>query len=325
MAKIDPNEAKVLEKAIKSANIAGKNRKRAWEMLRKSGLEAALEFVDSCDKVIALQAPVPYAIWGEAQIDRETLKQMDLAAQLPVAVKGALMPDAHVGYGLPIGGVLATDNAIIPYAVGVDIACRMRLTIFDANEKVLAGQKDRLKHALLQETRFGAGAQFEKGERSEHAVLDDPNWQATAFLRGLYQRGVNQLGSSGGGNHFVEWGLFSIDVPDAQLGIEEAGTYLALLSHSGSRGVGYAIANHYSKLATSESPGLPREVQHLAWIALDSGIGPGILAVDAACGSLCGGQSCGDSPAGGQSGGPQAAGRDRKSSQFRLDRASRGP
>jgi hypothetical protein len=53
------------------------------------------------------------------------------------------MPDAHVGYGLPIGGVLATDNPVIPYAVGVDIACRMKLTVYDRKANTLAGQRDR--------------------------------------------------------------------------------------------------------------------------------------------------------------------------------------
>jgi tRNA-splicing ligase RtcB len=61
--------------------------------------------------------------------EAEAVKQMANACALPVAVAGALMPDAHVGYGLLIGGVLATDKAVIPYAVGVDIACRMKLTV----------------------------------------------------------------------------------------------------------------------------------------------------------------------------------------------------
>ncbi len=56
---------------------------------------------------------------------------MERACLLPVAVAGALMPDAHVGYGLPIGGVLATENTVIPHAVGVDIACRMKMTGLD--------------------------------------------------------------------------------------------------------------------------------------------------------------------------------------------------
>ena len=63
-------------------------------------------------------------------------QQMNLAMRLPVTVGGALMPDAHAGYGLPIGGVLATDNAVIPYAVGVDIGCRMSLTVFDAGSRL---------------------------------------------------------------------------------------------------------------------------------------------------------------------------------------------
>ena len=71
--------------------------------------------------------PAPYKVWGEG-IDELAFDQIRQAMRLPVAVSGALMPDAHVGYGLPIGGVLATDNAVIPYAVGVDIACRMRLS-----------------------------------------------------------------------------------------------------------------------------------------------------------------------------------------------------
>ncbi len=63
-------------------------------------------------------APVKYKQWGEG-LEHEAVMQMEKACLLPVAVAGALMPDAHVGYGLPIGGVLATDNAVIPYAVGV--------------------------------------------------------------------------------------------------------------------------------------------------------------------------------------------------------------
>ena len=69
---------------------------------------------------------------------------MKNACKLPVAVSGALMPDAHVGYGLPIGGVLATKDAVIPYAVGVDIACRMKLTVLDLPVSALADDQARL-------------------------------------------------------------------------------------------------------------------------------------------------------------------------------------
>ena len=77
--------------------------------------------------------PLFYPIWGREAIDDESLAQMNNAMRLPVSLAGALMPDAHVGYGLPIGGVLATDNAVIPYAVGVDIACRMRISIYEVS------------------------------------------------------------------------------------------------------------------------------------------------------------------------------------------------
>jgi RNA-splicing ligase RtcB len=91
--------------------------------------------------------PAPWRQWGEG-LEREAVKQMSNACALPIAVAGALMPDAHVGYGLPIGGVLATDNSVIPYAVGVDIACRMKLTVYDRKANTIAGQRDRLANVI---------------------------------------------------------------------------------------------------------------------------------------------------------------------------------
>ena len=69
--------------------------------------------------------PLPYHAWGEAGVDDAARLQMETALRLPVAAGGALMADAHVGYGLPIGGVLAVREAVIPWAVGLDIACRL--------------------------------------------------------------------------------------------------------------------------------------------------------------------------------------------------------
>ena len=82
------------------------------------------------DRFRPRESDAPYRIWG-SDLEAEALAQMRNACKLPVAVSGALMPDAHVGYGLPIGGVLATKNAVIPYAVGVDIACRMKMSVLD--------------------------------------------------------------------------------------------------------------------------------------------------------------------------------------------------
>src|SRR3989304_5301146 len=76
------------------------------------------------------QRGAPWRQWG-TDIDEQSIAQMREACALPVAVRGALMPDAHLGYGLPIGGVLAVRNAVIPFAVGVDIAFRMRVRVLD--------------------------------------------------------------------------------------------------------------------------------------------------------------------------------------------------
>jgi len=213
--------------------------------------------------------PVPFRIWGEQFIDEASTEQMEDAARLPIAVKGALMPDAHVGYGLPIGGVLATEGAVIPYAVGVDIACRMRMTIFSEKGSAIQGQRGRLEKVLKEETRFGAGVEWSASERGDHEVLDDSAWAADDLLRRLKDKAYKQLGTSGSGNHFVEWGVFDLPEADDQLGLQ-AGSYLALLSHSGSRGAGYQIANHYSRLAMDLHPELDKSVKHLAWLDLDS-------------------------------------------------------
>src|SRR5271156_763260 len=113
--------------------------------------------------------PVKYRQWGEG-LEHDAVIQMEKACLLSVSVAGALMPDAHVGYGLPIGGVLATDNVVIPYAVGVDIACRMKMTVLDIPVRDLEQKQDRLTRAIEAETRFGIGAYFK--ERRAHAVLD---------------------------------------------------------------------------------------------------------------------------------------------------------
>lgn len=174
------------------------------------------------------------------------------------------MPDAHVGYGLPIGGVLGTDNAVIPYAVGVDIACRMKMSVLDLPLSALTEQTDRLKSALSKETRFGIGATFKK--RRQHRVMDE-DWSFSAIVAQLKDKAWSQLGTSGSGNHFVEFGTLSLERDELGLA---AGVYLALLSHSGSRGTGNLVATHYSKLAMNRHPELPRELMHLAWLGLDS-------------------------------------------------------
>ncbi|MBN2375188.1 MAG: RtcB family protein [Sedimentisphaerales bacterium] len=209
------------------------------------------------------QQPARYRSWGSG-FEPDSVGQMENACQLPISVAGALMPDAHVGYGLPIGGVLGTDNAVIPYAVGVDIACRMKMSVLDLPLSALTEQTDRLKSALSKETRFGIGATFKK--RRQHRVMDE-DWSFSAIVAQLKDKAWSQLGTSGSGNHFVEFGTLSLERDELGLA---AGVYLALLSHSGSRGTGNLVATHYSKLAMNRHPELPRELMHLAWLGLDS-------------------------------------------------------
>jgi tRNA-splicing ligase RtcB len=223
-------------------------------------------------EVALRDAPLDYAVWGVEQIDAEAQHQMQRALRLPVAVAGALMPDAHVGYGLPVGGVLATGESVIPYAVGVDIACRMRLSIYPQSPIVLGQRAAQFKKALIEETRFGMNGKWEQYDRPQHAVLDDPAWDATRLLKSLKTKAAQQIGTSGSGNHFVEWGTFWLYDDDAQLGLK-AGRYLALLSHSGSRGVGFKIANTYTDIAQRLHPGLEKEVQYLAWLPLSAEAG----------------------------------------------------
>jgi tRNA-splicing ligase RtcB len=216
------------------------------------------------------ESPAPYRVWGEG-LEKGALDQMAAAVRLPVAVRGALMPDAHQGYGLPIGGVLATENAVIPYAVGVDIACRMKLSVFEIPGDQLKRLNERLINALNRETLFGTGAGFQKP--LQHDVLD-ADWSVTKITQHVFDKARKQLGSSGSGNHFVEFGILTISNAhgSASFGSQvlDPGTYLSLLSHSGSRGAGAQVASHYSRLARDLHPEFPPELSYLSWLDLNA-------------------------------------------------------
>jgi tRNA-splicing ligase RtcB len=209
-----------------------------------------------------------YVIYGAEGIEAGALKQMDVAMRLPITVGGALMPDAHQGYGLPIGGVLATQNAVIPYAVGVDIGCRMSMSLYAIPPDILTTQPAQLKKLLLDNTRFGT-ATFKNPQ--DHAIMERNEFADIAVAKGLKDRAFRQLGSSGGGNHFVEFGTVDLHDPENEFSLP-AGSYLAVLSHSGSRGLGASIAGHYTKVAM-ESCRLPQEARHLAWLDLNTEAG----------------------------------------------------
>ncbi|MBI2297336.1 MAG: RtcB family protein [Armatimonadetes bacterium] len=226
--------------------------------------------------------PVPHSVWGRDLLDEATLEQFDRACRLPVAVRGAQMPDGHVGYGLPIGGVLATRGAVIPYAVGVDIAGRMRLSIYDEAPELIGRDRRRLQGALMRQTRFGIGAHFEAGERRLHPMLDDPAWREVPILAEHKDKAWSQLGTSGSGNHFAEFGELTCEhgLPELDLA---PGRYLALLSHSGSRGLGSDVASFYTDVAMGRCK-LPSEARHLAWLPLDTDAGASYWRAMTLCG-----------------------------------------
>lgn len=211
------------------------------------------------------QNGIPFNVFGGEHIEQGAMHQMYTAAKLPIAVAGALMPDAHSGYGLPIGGVLATENAVIPYGVGVDIGCRMCLSIFDIDPKELIQREACFTRELNEATLFGSGAQFKQA--ADHEVMENKAFYELPLLKNLHGKAWKQLGSSGSGNHFVEFGIVDIKEKDPVLGVE-AGAYLGLLSHSGSRALGANIANHYTKIAKHKRR-LPGEASNLAWLTMD--------------------------------------------------------
>lgn len=215
--------------------------------------------------------PKAYSAYGLDQIEEGARKQMEVAMQLPVTVAGALMPDAHQGYGLPIGGVLATKNAIIPYGVGVDIGCRMALSVYDITEDFYFTNEDKFKRELIAHTKFGAGHGFHGKYKADHSVLENTVFNENPFVKNLKDKAWSQLGSSGGGNHFVEFGIMEFAQDDAILNIPK-GKYVALLTHSGSRGMGATIAGHYTKLAKDVCK-LPDVAKNLAYLDMNTQLG----------------------------------------------------
>jgi tRNA-splicing ligase RtcB (3'-phosphate/5'-hydroxy nucleic acid ligase) len=223
---------------------------------------------DSFDAYELKDLATEFSVFGQKNIELNAIKQMEVVMRLPVVEKGALMPDAHQGYGLPIGGVLATKNAVLPYGVGMDIGCRMAISILDLPASYIHMKSYEIRKALIERTHFGNDGGLEG--IGEHEILDHPDFRSTELLRRLHAKAVKQLGSSGSGNHFVEFGVVEVmetnrlDIPP--------GSYAAILSHSGSRSLGANIAQHYTEVAMKRCR-LPKEARHLAWLNVDTDAG----------------------------------------------------
>lgn len=206
-----------------------------------------------------------FTIYGGEMIEKEALEQMETAMQLPITLKGALMADAHSGYGLPIGGVLAARNAVVPFGVGMDIGCRMCLSVYDLPPAFIENNRDKLKKILVGNTRFG---QDEFPGKKEHEIFDRKEFKEIPFLRGMKDKAYHQLGTSGHGNHFVDFGIVKIPSENKQIGLKK-GEYFGILSHSGSRNFGASIAHHYTRIAKGKCR-LPKGAVNLAWLDLDT-------------------------------------------------------
>ncbi len=273
----------VPESCVKSAIGAVQNVTRNPEMRKKELRERIVQVLEAPDDFLEDEdfgafardlledrnferpKPISYRTWGD-DIDQGAHDQMKQACAVPGAVGAALMPDAHIGYGLPIGGVLATEGVVIPYAVGVDIACRMKLSVLDLPVESMSEQFDRFRDSLQRGTRFGIGSAHER--RQQHPVMD-LDWTVSRVTRERKDLAWKQLGSSGSGNHFVEFGKLTLAERDEDLQLD-AGEYLALLSHSGSRGTGAAVCSTYSNIARARLPKRFDDLAYLAWLSLDS-------------------------------------------------------
>lgn len=176
----------------------------------------------------------PYKIFAN-MLEEEALRQFESAMQQPFVVKGALMPDAHAGYSLPIGAVIATDGVVVPAWVGYDIGCGMCAlpTSFDANavrSNARAIFDDIYKSVPVGFCHNQSDTEWPEGEQLPR----------TAATQAIFDKnGLRQIGSLGGGNHFAE------------VGVDEIGMVWIII-HSGSRGIGHSVASHYMRLASGD-------------------------------------------------------------------------
>jgi len=261
----------VLIKAIEAMDLHRKQAKSIVRSIMKNPEaylgdedwgEVATLLMPPEDKMIELNTDsCPITIYGKHMIEEGALDQIEIASRLPISVKAAIMPDGHQGYGLPIGGVLATDNAVIPYAVGFDIACRMHMTVTDIEASAMEGMRGKLKNVLMDNTFFNTGCK--QDGKNDADVMYDDRFDIPS-IKGMKDKAMSGLGTSGSGNHFVEYGKAKIDGMD--------GEWLTILSHSGSRGFGYSIADFYTKLANAKCK-LPKVAQHLSWLSMDEADG----------------------------------------------------
>ncbi len=185
---------------------------------------------------------IPIKLWLE-DLEEGALQQAKELANLKIAFRHiAIMPDSHQGYGMPIGGILATKDAIIPNAVGVDIGCGMCSLRTDLKE---IEQKDlkKIMSMIRKTVPVGFNHHLEDQDKSWMPPLEEN----LPIVSKEFERALTQVGTLGGGNHFIE----------IQLGSDG---YVWIMVHSGSRNIGFTVANHYHNKAKEEIRKIDKDV-----------------------------------------------------------------
>ena len=217
------------------------------------------------NKVIAKETRIPIKLWLD-DMEEGALEQAKNLANLPFAFHHvAIMPDAHFGFGMPIGGVLATESVVIPNAVGKDIGCGMCAVKTSLSEI----DKDTLKKIMCEIRKvIPLGFNHHKDKQDAKLMPHIPVHCELPIVEREYQKALYSLGSLGSGNHFCE----------IQRGNDGC---IWIMLHSGSRNLGLQVADHYNKLAVEFNEQwhslVPKEHQ-LAFLPLDSSIGQAYLA-----------------------------------------------
>jgi len=170
-------------------------------------------------------------VWGNAL--PEAVKQMKEAMKHE-AVYGALMADHHIGYSVPVGGVIAYEGKICVNGVGFDIACGNKAVRLDCNADAVKANIYRTMNEIQSKISFGVGRRND--EKVDHAIFDDHYWDELPLLRDLKDKAREQLGTVGGGNHYVD--IFTDELNRIWVGV-----------HFGSRGLGHSICTHFIKQA----------------------------------------------------------------------------
>jgi tRNA-splicing ligase RtcB len=185
-------------------------------------------------KTVITTEQKPIKLWLE-DIDPAALAQAKNLANLPFTFRHvAIMPDSHVGYGMPIGAVLATKEVVIPNAVGVDIGCGMCAM----KTEIKALSTDQLKK-ILEIARHLIPVGFKHHqEKQDESLMPANAIDGLPIVEREFLAALKQIGTLGGGNHFIE----------LQKGSEG---FVWVMIHSGSRNIGLKVANHYNKLAQS--------------------------------------------------------------------------